>query len=192
MLGPVLPVATSGPTTVEWIASLVAAGGFPLLSTYLSDKRKIRHERGLRKAESLSDHLEKVQVALEALADRAATLRGHYLSVAATRPEEMWPLIHNAEDAFQTARAAIARLGMQPSADEALVTRAQEAAKAHHEAAKTVRVHQLKADMARASGQQEPIEANAAGTVIESIEKGYKGTREYEEQAKAAIRKLLS
>ena len=121
----------------------------------------------------MSRHLEEVQVALEALGDKSATLRGRYLAVAATRPDEMWPRIHEAEDAFQSARAAIARLGMQPSADKALVTTADDAAKAHHAAVRTVRAHQLNADTARATGQLEPIEPEAAGTVIEKIESGY-------------------
>jgi hypothetical protein len=187
----VLPLANTGPSTVEWIASLLAVGGFPILGTYFSDRRRIHHERGLKAADSLSAHIEEVQVALEELADNAAALRQRYLSLAATRPEEMWPLIRAAEDSFQKARAAIARLGIQPHADDVLVKTAEAAAKAHHAAVKAVRSHQLNADMARHSGQQEPIDGEAPGVVIESIEDGCAATRRYEELAREAIKKLL-
>jgi hypothetical protein len=74
MLGAMaLPLANTGPSTVEWIASLLAVGGFPILGTYFSDRRRIHHERSLKAADSLSAHIEEIQVALEELADNAAS-----------------------------------------------------------------------------------------------------------------------
>jgi hypothetical protein len=50
-------------------------------------------------------------------------MRQMYLSLAATEPGELWPLVRAAEDAYQQSRVSIARLGMRPHAEAEMVTR---------------------------------------------------------------------
>lgn len=101
--------------------------------------------------------IDEVSVALESLGGAAAAMRQVYLGPSVTRPDLLTPLLRDAEDTFQVARATIARLGMRPHADAALVAMAAEAAKAHNKAVVTVRDHLARNAAARASKGEDAL-----------------------------------
>lgn|GEM_PF-5901640 len=175
-------VIHEGPTTLEFLGSLVVAGLLaPVLAAWQSrsaDLRRFEHERKLHASGDLIERIEAVLTSLEEFGERCADMRALYLSLAATEPDKLWPLVLAAEDAYQRSRVSIARLGMRPHAEGEMVKKAEAVAEKLLAAVRPVRTHVL-------SGLEPAVQ-----TVIDSIDEGYTLTREYAAQARVAIGRL--
>jgi hypothetical protein len=186
-------VIHEGPSTLEFLGSLVVAGVLAPLAaawqTRSSDRRRFRHEREQNATGDLIERIEDLLNLLDDLGARCAELRQLYLGPQMKEAEELWRRVLAGEDAYQKVRLAIARLGMRPHADDALIKKAEEAAAEFFKAVHTVRGHVIRHRLGEA-GNKEPFVEPPIETVIGSIDKGYELTKEYAALARIAIAKL--
>jgi hypothetical protein len=199
---------SSGPTTVEFIASVVVAGllgpALAALATKWADTRRFKHEddlkasdfeqqRKLKASDDLIARIDDVAVALDELFAACNAMRYAFISLGETDLEAVRPDYVAAKDASKRALAAIARLRMRPHADSDLVEKAEAAAESLHEAVDHVRKTfawanaGAKADIRRLQVEQAELDM----PVAESIEAGYGHTKEYWALARAGIARLL-
>jgi hypothetical protein len=177
----------------DWtaIVGIVTAGVVGPVGNWLADRRRFSHERKLKSADDLRELIDQVEVALDQLGAACAEMRQRVVPYGGD-PERVGPSLHKAEDAYQNARAVIARLSMRPHAGDDLVRQAKGAADHFLEANKLVRTAVVIASM----GEQAPMELKTSGLsglgeVGGAIERGYSATHDYEESARAAVVKLL-
>jgi hypothetical protein len=172
------------------IVGIVVAGvvgpALGYVAGWRSDRRRFRHERTLKASDDLRDRIDDVAAALEDLGGACAEMRQVVLS-AGPDLERVPPRLQVAEDAFQAARASIARLGMRPHADESLNESATVASGKMLDAIRAVRAaltwKRAKPDGPEATQELIPL----AGF----IEEGYAATRMFQEDAREAIAALL-
>ena len=165
-------------TAIAGIAGTLSAG---LLGGWFSDRRRFTADRKLRSADDLVTQIDDVAVALEALADVAATMRSQVVTYGLDR-EKLGPSAQATQVAYQTARAAIARLAMRPHAGTELVDKATTASKDYLAAYMVVHMA-----LTSTSSDAERM----LGNVLEHVEKGYESQRTFESAARDAIEKLL-
>jgi hypothetical protein len=187
-------IVHDGPTTAEFIVSLLVAGGLaPLLAALQSrwsDRRRFRFERGQNASGDLIRCAEDVLDRLDELGDRCAAIRQIYFGPMMKAVDEVWQRVLAAEDAYQRTRLAIARLEMRPHADPALIEKGKEASKELFKAIHAVRGHVIRHRASLAATGVEPAGIEPVDLVEESIENGYALTREYVALAQAVIAKL--
>lgn len=186
---------SSGPTTAEFIVSLLIVGvlgpALGVLASRWADRRKFAHERNLKASDDLIARIDDVASALEKLGEACAVMRQSFLSLGVADTKAVWPLVRAAEDAYQRTRALNARLGIRPHADPDLLAKAEAAASSLLSAVRDVRMALIHADTVRATGQ-EPLDELPIGSVMENIDTGYTQTREYHAQARVAVGNLLA
>ncbi len=186
---------SSGPTTAEFIVSLLIVGvlgpGLGVLAGRWADRRKFAHERKLKASDDLIARIDDGAASLEELGEACTTMRQSFLSLGVADTKALWPLVSIAEDAYQRSRVKTARLGIRPYADSELLAKADEAASSLLSAVRDVRTALIKADLARATGK-EPLDELPIGPVMEKIETGYTQTREYHARARVAVGNLLA
>lgn len=95
----------------SWVGSLVVAGLLaPILAAWQSrsaDRRRFEHERNLHASGDLIERIEAVLTSLEEFGETCAEMRALYLSLAATEPDKLWPLVIAAEeDTYQRSRVS--------------------------------------------------------------------------------------
>jgi hypothetical protein len=182
-----------GPTTFEFLGSLAVAGILaPILAVWQSrsaDKRRFEHERRLHASDDLIERIEDVLTGLEGLGKRCAEMRQIYLSLGATEPDKLWPLVRAAEDAYQQSRVSIARLGMRPHANAEIVEMAEAGDKKFFGAVRAVGTHLIREAGFTATGREPSLDLPIE-PVIDNSEEGYRLTREYATQARVAIGRL--
>lgn len=187
-------VIHEGPTTLEFLGSLVVAGLLaPVLAAWQSrsaDLRRFEHERKLHASDDLIERIEAVLTSLEEFGESCAEMRQMYLSLAATEPDKLWPRVLDAEDAYQRSRVSIARLGMRPHAEGEMVKKAEAGAGKLLAAVRSVRTHMIRRQAAVAVTGEEPLVDLPVGLIIDNIDEGYSLTREYAAQARVAIGRL--
>ncbi len=160
-----------------------------------ADERRFDHERKLKSSDDLIARVDDVAVALDELGAACATMRQAFLSLGVSDIGAVWPLVRAAEDAYQRAQALNSRLGMRPHAHDQVLKKGEAAAASMNDAIRHARealIRRRAASRAVGVTAAEAFAAEAMGPVIESIEQGYKRTKEYEALARVAIGKLLA
>ncbi len=184
----------------DWtaIAGILGAGAFGLLGGWLADSRRssedqrkderqFDHERRLKSVDDLVSRIDDVEAALENLGEKCAVMRQKAMTHG-DDPNELGQPLQVAEDAYQAARASVARLAIRPHAGERLVAGATTAAEAYLGAINSVR----SALIGRRMGIHQPPESLMALTnVPEQVEDGIQRTRQFEEAAREALERLL-
>jgi hypothetical protein len=182
-----VPAPASG---TDWTAidGIVVAGVVgPAVGYFVAwraDQRRFRHERELKASDDLRMLLDDVEVALDRLAAACAEMRSQVLQHLGD--DRVIPSWRAADDAYQHARAVIARLGMRPHADAQLVKRARDAARGMFEAIRLVDVAIL-----NHRANLPDLESDAAMAVPAAINRGYEGRNTYEALAREALARLL-
>lgn len=160
------------------------------LAAWRSDRRRFQHERELKSGDDLVARLDDVQVALEKLGESCAEMRNRALAWGGD-PDKVAPSLQAAEDAYQDARALIARLNMRPFADRRVVEQAREAAGEMMVGIRLVR-QAVMAHGFPALPESISTEVLAGiGQVPDAIDRGYAAAEQYEALAREAVGKLL-
>lgn len=192
---------TNVQAATDWtaIVGIVVAGvvgpALAYVAAALSDRRHFRHERGLKASDDLRERLDDVAAALEDLGAACAVMRGAVLHHAGS-PVQVGPPAVDAGDAYQQARARIARLGMRSHAPGETVAKAQAAADAFREAIQLVREATVAEGMAATTKSQTVLDLVtrtnlALSNVPAKVETGYERTRQFETAARDALERLL-
>ncbi len=163
------------------IVAGVVGPGLGYIAAWRGDRRRFGHERTLKASDDLIARLDGVATALENLGSASAELRQIALA-AGPRHEQVQPRVLSAEDAYQVARASIARLGMRPHAGEDVMEIATAAATMMLDAIRIV----------RSAALDDAAAHRNLGSVVDLIDSGYDYTTRFQEQARAAIADLLS
>jgi hypothetical protein len=186
-------VIHEGPSTLEFLGSLGVAGllapALAALQSRWADRRRFEHERKLHASGDLIERIEAVLTSLEDLGEKCAEMRQMYLSVLASQPDQLWPRVLAAEDAYQRLRVAIARLGMRPHAETDMLNKAESAAAKLLAAVHAVRGHLIRRQAALATTGNESLDPPIE-PIIGDIDEGYGLTHEYAAQARVAIGRL--
>ena len=170
---------------------IVTAGVVGPVGNWLADRRRFTHDSNLKSSDDLLSLIDQVEVALDQLGVACAEMRRQVV-LYESDPVRVGPSLQNAQDAYQPARALIARLRMRPHASDDLVERAKTAADHFQKATRLVR----KALVIRQLGERATQEARMDGrtaleNVPDAVEKGYAATRDYENSARLAVSQLL-
>jgi hypothetical protein len=196
LTAPTITEVHSGPSTATFIVGLIVAGFLgPAVAAFASrwaDRRRFDHERKLKASDDLIARVDEVAVALDELGAACAFMRQAALVFGVEQPDEVWPTVRSAEDAYQRTRASIARLGMRPHAHRALIAKATEASEAFSDTVNGLRTALLRrAAATKATGIPVSTPPDLSG-VIAGVENGYTLTREYEALARDALGNLLA
>jgi len=119
-------------------------------AAWIADRRRFRQEQRLKASDDLIARIDDVATALEELGASAARMRRVAL-VVGPEPNIVEPLVEEGEDAFQRARASVARLRMRPHAPEAILVVADESTKSMVEAITIVRSALVAMQVSRAT-----------------------------------------
>lgn len=184
----------------DWtaIAGIAGAGAFGLLGGWLADvrrrgedqrkdERQFDHDRRLKSVDDLVSRIDEVEAALEDLGEKCALMRQKAVTHG-DDPKELGPFVLEAQDAYQRARASIARLGIRPHAGRDLVDKASAAAEHYLDAYRAAH----RALIGRSMGAHQSEESMMAITEIPThVDLGIEATREYETAARVALEGLL-
>lgn len=177
---------TGGPdwTAIAGIGGTAVVG---LLGPFFADQRRFGQDRRLKAVDDLRTMIDEVEDRLEDLGEKCALMRQQSVTYG-DDPEHLAPALQEAEDSYQVARAAIARLSIRPHAGDALVGRATDSSQRYMDAIKAARA----ALIARSMGVHASTSAAMAITKIPGfVEDGIQATRAYEAAAREALGQIL-
>jgi len=188
-------IVNSGPTTTEFIVSLIIVGilgpSLGVLAARWADRRRFAHERKLKASDDLIARIDDVAESLDRLCEACSIVR---ITAALQGPESVGTLkaISDAEHAHLRTRAVSSRLAMRPHADQTLLESALAAATCMNGGIENVR----NANMARqaavkAAGQAIVMAAYDDDRVESLLNSGLKHIEEFKARARAAIGMLL-
>lgn len=171
----------------DWtaIVGIVTAAGVGLVGTRFSDHRRFDAERKVRSGDDLLRLIDDVEVALDQLATACADLRSKATAYLHPNDSRIRPSLDNAHDAYQHARAVIARLSMRPHASDDLVAHAKTAAGRYQEV--TLRVH----SQLHLLDDGQAIDRQLLGVLAQRLKEGDDAMRDYEKAARIVVGKLL-
>jgi hypothetical protein len=156
------------------------------LAGWWSDRSRFRHERTLNATDDLIARIDEVAGNLEALGATCATMRQVVLVVGGDT-ERVPPVLEPAEDAYQVARASIARLGMRPHSGDELPEAATAASKRMMNAIEIVRAALIDQ---QSHGHLTPNVRQDIGTLPAVIDDGYGLTRAFQDQARDTLAEI--
>jgi hypothetical protein len=188
-------VVNSGPTTLEFIVSLVIVGILgPTLGVFAArwaDRRRFAHERKLKASDDLVARIDDVAESLDRLCEVCSIMR---MTAVLRGPESVDTLeaISEAEHAHIRTRALNSRLAMRPHADPALLESAVAAAMSMNSGIENIRNANVRRRAAvKAAGQPIVLGVYDDERVESLLNSGLEHIKEFEARARATIGMLL-
>lgn len=188
-------VVNSGPTTAEFIVSLVIVGilgpALGVLGARWADRRRFAHERELKASDDLIARIDDVAESLDRLCETCSIMR---ITAVFRGPESVETLkaISDAEHAHIRIRALNSRLAMRPHADPDLLESALAAAASMNSGIENIRnANATRQAAVKAAGQPIVFDTYDDKLVESLLNSGLEHITEFEARARTAIGMLL-